>query len=67
VIFRIWQKGQVEARQEIFDQLTWHVGVAFVVGLTALFIGWQLAMRTGAMITGTKTSQGRSSSDPNEG
>lgn len=48
VLFRIWQKGEVEARREIFEQLTWHAGVAFVVGVLALVIGWRLAMRTGA-------------------
>ena len=48
VLFRIWRKGEIEARQEIFDQLVWHAGVAFILGFIALVIGWRLAMATGA-------------------
>lgn len=48
ILFRIWRTGEMEARQEIFSQLVWHTGIAFVAGVIALVIGWQLAMRTGA-------------------
>lgn len=47
VLFRIWQRGQIEARWEIFNQLTWHAAIAFVLGLVVLLVGWRLAMRTG--------------------
>jgi hypothetical protein len=47
VLWRLWQKGQVETRQELFQQMGWQGAIAAVMGLLCVIIGWRIAMRTG--------------------
>jgi len=47
-LYRIWQSGKIESRQDSFNQLMWHAVLALLLGGFCLVSGWRLAIRTGA-------------------
>lgn len=47
-IVRAERAKHLPDRASIVHHLQWHAGVAFVVGLGLLILGWRLARRVGA-------------------